>query len=259
MVPFALGGWTKFQCSSSEGALLVLPEGAHRETLNHLKKFRDYASRHAISWYRFMNGPLGREAPNGSIYLVTGHDKCSAWGVASFTDVEKERGLSLTFAAAAIGAATGSYYYAWRDFSPASVRAGPISSGQTSTFKNQCVFIKGYKVAIRESLLWPKSISLRDTSSLKSKDVRPQLNPSRFGEHASSFMPQPSKPRFFDAKAPKDGGGFQGGKEQYKDNIFVDHAFHEMVFSWSTNRRMINLLTTPCSPTTHPTQLMNFF
>lgn len=38
------------------------------------------------SWYRYANGPRGRELANGDLRLVIGCDKTTAWGMAAFAN-----------------------------------------------------------------------------------------------------------------------------------------------------------------------------
>ncbi|KAJ7462876.1 hypothetical protein FB451DRAFT_1003169, partial [Mycena latifolia] len=69
--------------SVETAAVLLLPDGASRTDLRRLKKFRDYALKHAQRWYTFVNGDLERMVENGDLYLVTGTDKSSSWSVAA--------------------------------------------------------------------------------------------------------------------------------------------------------------------------------
>ncbi|KIJ99823.1 hypothetical protein K443DRAFT_157558 [Laccaria amethystina LaAM-08-1] len=75
---------TTFQCSDSDGALLVMPQGTHDEDLRNVSRFRDYTSLHAESWYQYANGPCGREIGNAELHLVTGCDKKTLWGIAAY-------------------------------------------------------------------------------------------------------------------------------------------------------------------------------
>ncbi|KZP22975.1 hypothetical protein FIBSPDRAFT_1015806, partial [Athelia psychrophila] len=68
-----------FATSTSESALLTMPHGAMGEDYDRKKEIRTYSIENAPSWYTFINGTLGREAPNGSLYIVTGCDKSATW------------------------------------------------------------------------------------------------------------------------------------------------------------------------------------
>ncbi|KIM91595.1 hypothetical protein PILCRDRAFT_27775, partial [Piloderma croceum F 1598] len=85
--------------AADEAAILTLPEGASRQDLLCINKFRRHAIENVMHWYEFVNGVLGREAPNGSLYLVTGCDKSTTWGIASVARVTETNALSLKFTA----------------------------------------------------------------------------------------------------------------------------------------------------------------
>ncbi|KAJ7438712.1 hypothetical protein B0H11DRAFT_576374 [Mycena galericulata] len=74
-LPLGAGAVVEISTSSKEAAVLLLPDGASRTDLRRLKKFRDYALKHAQRWYAFVNGELERMVENGDLYLVTGTDK----------------------------------------------------------------------------------------------------------------------------------------------------------------------------------------
>ncbi|KIM91599.1 hypothetical protein PILCRDRAFT_57789 [Piloderma croceum F 1598] len=136
-----------FTSALSEAAILALPSGASRQDLLDINKFRGHAIENAIRWYEFVNGNLGREAPNGSLYLVTGCDKSTTWGIASVAGATQVNGPSLRFTAAQPHQAGAEYTHSWETHCPATVRIGP--SG-LSPLQNQCVFLRGFKLTLRE-------------------------------------------------------------------------------------------------------------
>ena len=69
-----------------------MPQGAYHEDLRNIRKFREYASIHAKSWYLYANGPFcGREIGNGELHLVTGCDKTTSWGIATYSHLQSKR------------------------------------------------------------------------------------------------------------------------------------------------------------------------
>ncbi|KAF8189171.1 hypothetical protein K438DRAFT_1676891 [Mycena galopus ATCC 62051] len=78
------GGDFVFNCDGIQGAVLALPYGAHLKKLRNVENIRAYATEHAASWYRYINGPRGRGLANGELYLVTGCEKARSWGMASY-------------------------------------------------------------------------------------------------------------------------------------------------------------------------------
>ncbi|KAF9476418.1 hypothetical protein BDN70DRAFT_776591, partial [Pholiota conissans] len=68
--------------AAAEGAILTIPEGAVSYDLENIPRIRGYAAENIESWYRYVNGPRGREAKNGEVRLVIGCDKTTSWGMA---------------------------------------------------------------------------------------------------------------------------------------------------------------------------------
>ncbi|KAF9257193.1 kinase-like protein [Marasmius fiardii PR-910] len=79
------------QFVKDRGAVIIPPNGVNSVDCQNLAVFRNYAERHAASWYRFVNETLGREVENGTIYFVTGSDKTDCWENGFFSRNLKER------------------------------------------------------------------------------------------------------------------------------------------------------------------------
>jgi len=153
--PVGIGAGFDFSCTCEKGAILVLPDGAFREDLRRLEKFRHAAEHNAMAWYgHARNCGLNPE----SLYLVTGCVKTSSWGVASISNASEERSACLKFTAASVAQASASYSYSWETYSPADVRNGPKPASEV---KNQCVFLRGFKISFNENLktLWSRKIN----------------------------------------------------------------------------------------------------
>ncbi|KZP23666.1 hypothetical protein FIBSPDRAFT_664068, partial [Athelia psychrophila] len=90
-----------FEIASSpdDTAVLTMPDGALGEDYYDKEAIRKFAITHAPSWYEFINEKLGREAPNGSLYVVTGCDRSTAWGIVTDQKTSSPRSLSLQFTA----------------------------------------------------------------------------------------------------------------------------------------------------------------
>jgi hypothetical protein len=149
-VPASISAGYSFTSASSEAAILTLPEGASREDVLCINKFRRHAIENVIHWYEFVNGVLGREAPNGSLYLVTGCDKSITWGIASVARVTEANALSLKFTAARLIEANAECTYSWETYCPATVRIGPDLHSGPARLQNQCNFLRGFKLTLRE-------------------------------------------------------------------------------------------------------------
>jgi hypothetical protein len=62
-----------------------MPRGAYHEDLKNIRKFRKYTLIHAESWYLYAKGLCGEEIDNGELRLVTGCDKATSWGIATYS------------------------------------------------------------------------------------------------------------------------------------------------------------------------------
>ncbi|KAF9022897.1 hypothetical protein BDZ89DRAFT_956163, partial [Hymenopellis radicata] len=93
----AMEGSANTATKKAQAAVLMLPNGAHRYEAKNIPIYENYASENGIAWYQYVNGTLNRGAPNGSLYLVTGCDKCRSWGTAAVSQPEETQEVSLKF------------------------------------------------------------------------------------------------------------------------------------------------------------------
>lgn len=129
----------QFTCSSSEGAILLLPDGACRIDLRKQKDvFRTHAIENALRWYQFANEEQGRDIPNGSLILVTGCDMAQSWGIASFSGAPTD-GVELKFTASHVVEDMDIFTYSWQTNCSADVRTGPnrTNARPIQTFSRQ--------------------------------------------------------------------------------------------------------------------------
>jgi hypothetical protein len=117
---------------------LALPQGAHLKKLANLDLIREYVAAHAESWYKHINGPRGRGLANGLLYLVTGAEKASAWGIASFYSVRDEFQLTFT------PHSTRQYRWSGNPAEKKSYNPSPINDGRL----NQTTFIHGLSISL---------------------------------------------------------------------------------------------------------------
>ena len=137
-----------------------MPRGARSEDLGNLARFREYAAANVANWYRFVNGPRGREAKNGDVRLVVGFDKTTSWGIATFADQTQQNSCLLKFGPSE-GDSTSTY--TWSEYSGvADVRAGPdsdeiddlrIDSDPPGVqFENQCLFVRTLNATLADDV-----------------------------------------------------------------------------------------------------------
>ncbi|KAF8811045.1 hypothetical protein BYT27DRAFT_7161278 [Phlegmacium glaucopus] len=153
-----------FESSASEGAILTMPRGAKAENLGNYARFRDYAAANVDDWYKFVNGPRGREAKNGDVRLVTGCDKTTSWGIATFSNQTRQHDFRLRFGPSeGTGLMTSASTYAWEySGAAAEVRAGPDSNENDELrrdsdppdiqFENQCLFVRTLNIILADDV-----------------------------------------------------------------------------------------------------------
>ena len=150
-----------FESSASEGAILTLPRGARSEDLRYLATFREYAAANVANWYRYVNGPRGREVKNGELRLVVGFDKTTSWGIATFANQTQQNSCRLKFGPSQGDFASTSYTWSQLEYSGvADVKAGPDSDEIDELridgdppdlrFENQCLFVQIGRASCRE-------------------------------------------------------------------------------------------------------------
>ncbi len=192
-----------FSVSDESAAVLCLPNHAKKcENLNKAV-IEQYAQSNGVSWYHYVNHSdyLGRQAPNGSLYVVTGCDKTTSWGTAAIAKADRSLGFSLNFTAGSINGDVR-LRNTWRAGPAMDTRLYPLHSADYSYplgLENQCIFSRGYTISISGSLFdkskyiaisTPINGSLKDkVPSFERKAPIPPIdeNPSFLSRLISSF------------------------------------------------------------------------
>ncbi|KIK50065.1 hypothetical protein GYMLUDRAFT_119468, partial [Collybiopsis luxurians FD-317 M1] len=125
-------------------------EGGKRIDHQQWTTLYNYTAECAQSWYDFINGDRDQgglaRGLHGGLYFVTGCDKARAWGVASFSNTRPlERQVRLDFVPKAANKVGGTpkYRFSRCDYAAAS------SDADDSGLSSGCVFLRGFRVAIR--------------------------------------------------------------------------------------------------------------
>lgn len=151
----------EFSLSSSEGALLILPDGAESYTLLKRKVFKDAATRHGVDWYHFAEEHLGRIITHDALYLITGCYKSRSWSVAAFHEASSQSGTTefpAQFKAGQARQGNISAACTWETGRALHWRVGPL--GDWTEIPNQSVFVSGFKIAMRDSILGKKRVEV---------------------------------------------------------------------------------------------------
>ena len=150
MSPVQGGLNLQFYSTETEGAILVLPEGSDQHNLRNYLVFQKEALLKGKAWYEFAVTKLGRTmiSPD-SMYLITGFHKTSSWSLAAFNNVGRSLNFDAQFTAGNIVNGNVTAAYTWQMTSTVPCRVGPDPFNGK---KNQTMFIRGFKIAIRKSI-----------------------------------------------------------------------------------------------------------
>ena len=135
-----------------------MPDGAISQDLENLPIFREYVAANVQRWYRYINGPRGREAKNGDVRLVVGCDKATSWGMAALSNTQPSE---LKFKSLDTQSSSSGKAYAWEYSGIASVKVGPgqkeiyelrredpDDSPSQDKYLNQCLFVRTLNVKL---------------------------------------------------------------------------------------------------------------
>ena len=129
-----------------------MPDGGVSEDLHNYKLMQDYIAANAEHWYQCVgNNGWGMLVENGDLQVVTGTDKTSSWGMATFENVDMD---PIRFELKEDKIAMQGRTYEW-DTIPTG-RVGPreeeirdlMQGPNTSPLVNQCVFIRTLTVSV---------------------------------------------------------------------------------------------------------------
>jgi hypothetical protein len=138
-----------------------MPEGAISEDLENFPRFQKYASENVKKWYKYINGPLGREAKNGDVRLVVGCDKATSWGMAALSNTIRHSQLKFK-PLDAQSPGSRSCGYTWEYSGIANAKVGPDEgeidglregldvSATPDKFLNQCLFVRTMNVELSD-------------------------------------------------------------------------------------------------------------
>jgi hypothetical protein len=170
-----------------------MPEGAYSEDLGNFSRLRQYIATHAEDWYKFINGPRGREAQNGDLRVVVGCDKTTSWGMATFSNpsLSQETNFRLKFSVIdeqqSQRNAGNKYIWEHSDVASAEVRIGPgcgeneeLGETNSNRLRNQCLFVRTLNVTLSEKVwevIFPHPVVVADQNPHSGMQNQPTCSP----------------------------------------------------------------------------------
>lgn len=157
------GSTLTFESEEHQGAVLAMPFGSNTEDLDRfaMARIQGYTTVNAESWYIYARN-IGRDIKNGDLSLVVGHDKTTAWGMATFSTLKsaEKDPVRLTFKQVARNDIRRSYV--WESSSSmVEVRTGPDAKEEEelqmgdaaeegTDYENQCLFVRTLQINMRD-------------------------------------------------------------------------------------------------------------
>ena len=135
-----------------------MPQGAYHEDLKNTMTFREYVFIHVESWYVYAKG-RGRQVGNEELHVVTGCDKTTSWGIATYSHLQSNRpednvSLLRFNPVGHEGQGQHSSYttYEWDYANVLEAKSGPelmnLGDNSSAPLPNQCTFIRSLTPAI---------------------------------------------------------------------------------------------------------------
>ncbi|KAF4616813.1 hypothetical protein D9613_008361 [Agrocybe pediades] len=239
----------EFESTASEGAILTMPVGSNSADVRNIILLRRYAALHAENWYRYVVNIRGREAENGDVRFVTGFDKTTAWGMATFANSTEQRdSFQLRFRAIEDG--TVGKMYRWESHSgmAESLRVGPDASEvealrmndpqeEGKEYENQSLFVRTLNVTLQGNV-WRK---------LKQELGEVDVGEGDEDEHES----QPPEPSPWAPNADHQAGPSSGSPATQRGSGSVGARLTFKTRGGSSTRKLTGALTF------HPSRILN--
>ena len=182
-----------------------MQEGAYSEDLSNSSRLGQYIATHAENWYKFVNGPRGREAQNGDLRVVVGCDKTTSWGMATFSNssLSRKSNIRLKFSALVKQQSqrNAGNKYMWEYSDVAEVKVGPgrgeneeLGETDSNRLRNQCLFLRTLNVSLSEKVweeIFPHPVALPDQNLHSGIQNQPER--SAHVINTGHSHPQPSK------------------------------------------------------------------
>jgi hypothetical protein len=158
----------------------MLPDGASRKEFGNVKNLEKYIAKNAQEWYDFIE--KDHYAPFGSLYVITGCDKCAWCELAAFhKPANQQQELTFQFDDDA-GTLT------W-DLVPG-CSVGPRTFRHETS--NLAVFLRGFRVAVRTEEMAERAAAMVSLKDCSFDDIKSPFSESFNGSSHASRSPSGS-------------------------------------------------------------------
>lgn len=166
-----VGASIQLSCSSEQGAVLILKEGALRNDSSKITLLGQELKLHYKTWYTFLCDTFGK-MPLRNMVFVTGCDLTTDWATATFLDRARSGRVSFRVSDPSSDSISVALWGDWETSTSVPVRCGPSPDQKALHAKgepknNQCIFIRGWRVSERI-----KPLPLKIVAAAEPKDDR---------------------------------------------------------------------------------------
>lgn len=150
--------------SEEQGAVLIIKNEAHRTDSDKLAMMGASLKKNYKLWYIHLCNTFGK-LPLRQMVFVTGYDLTSEWATATFLDGSSSAKVSFEVCDPHTASFSLSFWGKWKSDTSAPVRCGPSLNqrklhlpAEDDTGKNQCVFVRGWRVSERRMKILPRRL-----------------------------------------------------------------------------------------------------
>ena len=173
----------------------------------------------AYGWYKVAKEQYGESISGGSLYLITGFYKAKSWSLASFNDATTTESRHIKVTVVPQDAEGIISRRDWDCTFNVEYRDGP-GPGPNGN-ENQAVFIRGFKIAVRDDILgWLSQTQEPEVQPVPA--VRPRKRPCGFAMFLMRVFCKKNTP-----KPPRgEGGGARGDPVPALSQVGITSQFH---------------------------------
>lgn len=171
----------EFRCHSPHGAVLALTSSVDLLEVVHQTELRDCIVKHAELLYRHAES-IRRIGHDESLYIVTGCLKSDSWGLAAYKAPMElpENLLQLVHIGWDRALQKPNPLYAWTKRGTSEAKCG--ESSQAERVKDQCLFMRGFKLAFSQNF----RLRMRRDIAQDSKPHQPDHGSDSFGPESGN-------------------------------------------------------------------------
>jgi hypothetical protein len=152
----------------------MLPDGASRKELGNVKKLEKHIADNARVWYDFIEE--FHDVPFGSLYVITGCDKCAWCELAAFhKPAHQQQELTFQFN-------EGAGELRWNEIADCSVETRPFRRDTP----NLAVFLRGFRVAVRTEEAAGRAATMVSLKDCSFDDIKSPFSPDRSSQASRS-------------------------------------------------------------------------